>query len=632
MNLELSQQFSESEVWNALAEMNPSLALGPDGMSPAFFQKYWHVVGSSMKGAILQALNTVNGVPKGPIIPTRGLRQGDHLSPYLFLFCTEGLSSLLNAAGVRKDVSGLKNCRNAPNINHLLFTDDSVIFCKADVEENKREKTSTVFSNNVSHELQQEIRSLWGNGDIQQYEKYLGLPQIVGRSKTRAFQSIKQRVWQKLQSLKEKLLSQGGKEILLKVVTLSIPTYSKSCFLLPASFCAELEGLMSNFWWEQKREERRIHWVSWRKMCEAKCRGGFGFKNLRFFNLALLAKQGWCLLQNNNLVLHKLLKARYFSTSSFLESNLGHCPSFKWRSIWEAKHWLKEGCIWRIGDGQKVNLWHDKWLPGHQNLASEHGVVETHREDVVASVFQVDNLGWDIQKLRTLFNPSLVCEIMKIMVFSSGTADKLIWNFERNGMFSVKSCYRLIMDLSRLEISESSNIRSQQKLWKALWKMPVLFFPGRGFTACSFHLRSDAHKAGIGAILRDSIGHVLMAVSKIELALEDPETVELLVVFRGMQMCISMGISALEVESDCLLLVQALQQEDMTNSLPGNLFSEVKRLCDYFSSVSFVHVYREGNRAAHLLARNAWRVEDIDMWWDSIPDFLSQALWFDKCL
>ncbi|XP_042964737.1 uncharacterized protein LOC122298961 [Carya illinoinensis] len=70
---------------------------------------------------------------------------------------------------------------------------------------------------------------------------------------------------------------------------------------------------------------------------------------------------------------------------------------------------------------------------------------------------------------------------------------------------------------------------------------------------------SDAHKAGIGAILGDSIGQVLMAVSKIEVDVEEPETVELLAVFRGMKLCVSMGISALVVESDCLLLVQSLQ-------------------------------------------------------------------------
>jgi len=80
----------------------------------------------------------VNGEPKWPIFPSRGLRQGDPLSLYLILFCTEGLTTLLTAIGMRKDISGFKICRNAHNINHLLFADDSVIFCKADVEENMR--------------------------------------------------------------------------------------------------------------------------------------------------------------------------------------------------------------------------------------------------------------------------------------------------------------------------------------------------------------------------------------------------------------------------------------------------------------------------------------------------------------
>ncbi|XP_042983207.1 uncharacterized protein LOC122312617 [Carya illinoinensis] len=154
----------------------------------------------------------VNGEPKGPIFPSRGLRQGDPLSLYLFLFCTEGLSCLLNQAGLRQDIYGLRICRNAPTINHLLLANDSVIFCKASVAENRRvqdvlaiyescsgqkinkEKTSMVFSCKVGLDLQEEIHHLWGNDEIQQYEKYLGLPPIVGRSKTRAFQSIKQRV------------------------------------------------------------------------------------------------------------------------------------------------------------------------------------------------------------------------------------------------------------------------------------------------------------------------------------------------------------------------------------------------------------------------------------------------------
>lgn len=79
----------------------------------------------------------INGVRKGPITPSRGLRQGNPLSPYLFLLCTEGLIVLLKAASLRKEVFGIRICRGAPNINHLLFADDSVIFYEAKVDENR---------------------------------------------------------------------------------------------------------------------------------------------------------------------------------------------------------------------------------------------------------------------------------------------------------------------------------------------------------------------------------------------------------------------------------------------------------------------------------------------------------------
>ena len=89
----------------------------------------------------------------------------------------------------------------------------------------------------------------WGVQQFQQYNKYLGLPPMVGRGKYQAFSTLKHRVWLKLQGWKEKLLSQRGKEVLLKAVVLSIPTYTMSCFKLPKSLFSELEGLMANFLW-----------------------------------------------------------------------------------------------------------------------------------------------------------------------------------------------------------------------------------------------------------------------------------------------------------------------------------------------------------------------------------------------
>lgn len=65
----------------------------------------------------------------------------------------------------------------------------------------------------------------WGVQKFHQYEKYLGLPPLVGRAKTKAFSDIKHKVWAKLQSWKEKMLSQDGKEVLIEVVAFPIPTY-----------------------------------------------------------------------------------------------------------------------------------------------------------------------------------------------------------------------------------------------------------------------------------------------------------------------------------------------------------------------------------------------------------------------
>ena len=77
----------------------------------------------------------INDKPYGNIIPSRGLRQGDPLSPYLFLLCAEGFTSLLSKAEDEEQLHGVQICRRAPCISNLLFADDSLIFCQANQEE-----------------------------------------------------------------------------------------------------------------------------------------------------------------------------------------------------------------------------------------------------------------------------------------------------------------------------------------------------------------------------------------------------------------------------------------------------------------------------------------------------------------
>lgn len=146
-----------------------------------------------------------------------------------------------------------------------FFADDSLNFCRAWVEDVvaiqtllslyekasgqkiNSAKTTLFFSKNVSDFTKETIKNLLGVAELKEYEKYLGLPLVVGRNKKVNLNYIKDRVWGKIQGLMEKLLSQTGKEVLLKAVVQAISTFTMSCFCLPVAFAKTLRCLSENF-------------------------------------------------------------------------------------------------------------------------------------------------------------------------------------------------------------------------------------------------------------------------------------------------------------------------------------------------------------------------------------------------
>lgn len=272
------------------------------------------------------------------------------------------------------------------------------------------------------------IQSMWGIRGQQQYEKYLRFPSIFGRSKKRAFAEIKTNLWHKLQSWKGKLLSQGGKEILLKVVSLTVPTYTMSCFKLLMTFCKELEGLMANFWWGQTEGTRKIHWIGWRKMCKSKFLGSLGFKDLHSFNWALLVKQGWRILQNEGSLLHCIYKARYFPGSNFFDSILGPNPSYAWRGIWEARTWLFNSCQWRIGDRWSVKIWKDRWIPELTSPPKPPSALKpSSLLETLSTLIDPITQCWNLQAPYSLFTPFIATNILKIFLSPTLRPNKWIW-------------------------------------------------------------------------------------------------------------------------------------------------------------------------------------------------------------
>lgn len=213
----------------------------------------------------------LNGKAKGNISLSRGIRQGDPLSPFLFIILTEALISQIQGAEQEGRITGLKIARGSPAIFHLLFAEDSLFFYKADTQQCTEliniindygtasgqqlniSKSSILFGNKVPPEIKTSIKQALGISNEGGMGMYLGLPEKICGSKKQAFAYIQDRLSYRVNSWSTKFLSQA------------LPTYIMSCFLLPHDIIKKLTSSISKFWWSSKQNSRGLHWIAWIK-------------------------------------------------------------------------------------------------------------------------------------------------------------------------------------------------------------------------------------------------------------------------------------------------------------------------------------------------------------------------------
>ena len=293
-------------------------------LSKAYDRVDWGFLESAMKGLgfshrwiswIKSCVTTVsysvklNGTLLDSFSPSRGLRRGDPLSPFLFLFVADGLSALIQKEIADNQIEPLKVCRRAPGISHMLFADDTLLFLKADAEQAARvqhvinkyvqgtgqlvnyDKCTLMFGKACPVETQEAIKAVLQVTQAEFEPKYLGLPTPEGRMNRGKFQSIQEKMLKRLVQWAE--YSHGGKEILIKAVAQPIPTFLMGVFKLPAGLCEDFTKMIRQFWWGASPGHRRTHWVSWDCMLRRKAQGGMGFHDMKLFNQALLAKQAF---------------------------------------------------------------------------------------------------------------------------------------------------------------------------------------------------------------------------------------------------------------------------------------------------------------------------------------------------
>jgi hypothetical protein len=251
----------------------------------------------------------INGCPSGFFASTRGLGQGDPLSPLLFVVVMEALSRFLDRAVQGGFLSGFSvgaQYGSAVMVTHLLFADDTLMFCDANnarIEHLGRVLTRFEAFSGLKINLGKskmvpvgvvpnmaKLATILGCHCASLPLNYLGLPLGAKFKETTIWNPIIERMERRLAGWKRLYLSKGGKVTLIKSTLSNLPTYFLSLFLILAGVALRLEKLQRDFLWSGLGTEEKFHLVSWPKICEPVCRGGLAIKNLQSFNQALLGK------------------------------------------------------------------------------------------------------------------------------------------------------------------------------------------------------------------------------------------------------------------------------------------------------------------------------------------------------
>ena len=356
------------------------------------------------------------------------------------MIAAEGLSCLLKSSSQSSLLAGIKVAPTAPAVNHLLFADDSLllfkssveeanevsnpldIYCKASGQRINNEKSSIFVSKGCPQTIRDGVKNSLQVHNESLSERYLGMPTDVGHSKNDTFKYLRDRVWEKVRGWMEKLLSAARKEVLIKSIAQAIPVYSMSCFRLPRGVCDSVTSIIRQFWWGSKRGRRKPAWVAWDVMIRPKYMGGLGFRNLEMFNLALLARQAWRIMNDEDSLSARILKAVYYPECSLLEATLGSNPSQIWRAVIDGRDVMAQGIIRRIGDGESTHIWRHNWIPRSSFKRPIASLVQDPPQRV-SELIETTTASWRVDLVRSVFTPFDAEEILKIPICTRRVGD-----------------------------------------------------------------------------------------------------------------------------------------------------------------------------------------------------------------
>ncbi|XP_074292116.1 uncharacterized protein LOC141618970 [Silene latifolia] len=396
----------------------------------------------------------INGTPSSTFRPTSGLRQGDPLSPYLFIICMEVLSRQLAMAERMKLFTGIKISRYAPTLSHLFFADDALLCCKAtpnsfEVLRDLLKKFEVVsgqminldksyikFSPNSPADFQTHMKSILKMPTVSYFGDYLGVPVDIPRKRSEPFLPLIDKFTTRIASWSALYLSQSSKLVSISSILLASLNHILSCVPIPHRVCRKIDALIAAFWWRSDWNKNSIHWLRRDILHAPKSYGGLGIKNTFVLGQALLLKKFWHITSQPTSLLVKFWTAKYqkdlpIPKSKSLVSNV----SYAWSGICRALNLTKEVVCWKIGSGKLINIWFSRWVNGELPTLNPQCQVPLPP----LSSFILPSGNWNPTMLFRYFSTTTAKVIIAMEPPVPEIDDFIYWKFTEDGSYSAKS-------------------------------------------------------------------------------------------------------------------------------------------------------------------------------------------------
>ncbi|XP_071714472.1 uncharacterized protein [Rutidosis leptorrhynchoides] len=391
----------------------------------------------------------INGSPTREFPILRGSRQGDPLSPFLFLIVMEGLNILLHEYVSSGLIQGARIANSEVIVSHLFYADDVMIVSEwnsLDMENIIR--LFSLFHDISGLKINIDKSKVYGVG-VMEVElgimatqtgcmagafplNYLGLPLGANMKLVKNWKVLEDRFVKKLSRWKGNLLSMGGRLTLIKSVLGSLGIYFFSLYKCPVGVLKKLESLRSRFFWGGGEEGRKMMWINWQQVLAPYSKGGLNVGSLKAFNLALLLKWRWRLLTDSKALWVKVIKVIHGDENS--GAQIRHNRRGTWGSItssWSDLHTqniiLNNVFKRKVGNGANTKFWKDIWI-GDCSLASRFGRIfslDMNGDCTIADRFINGVWVWDWSRELTSCRHQALLQDLKLVIDSFVLGDQM---------------------------------------------------------------------------------------------------------------------------------------------------------------------------------------------------------------